>query len=83
MVDKLIFLILSKRDVVFLSTTKEKIFAATGFAGDSVIPTIVFHGERSRHGNVCQGCWGYRINCVRTLIVQYTEDLDKFMSLSV
>jgi hypothetical protein len=70
----------SRGDVEFLSTTKEKIIATTGLAQDHVTPTLVFYGENSRHGNVCRECWGYRSNCSRTRIGQCTEALDKFMS---
>ncbi|MFC1866550.1 hypothetical protein ACFL0H_00190 [Thermodesulfobacteriota bacterium] len=74
------FAFVIKGDVVFLSTTKEKIVATTGLAQDHVTPTLVFYGENSRHGNVCHECWGYRSNCSRTRIGQCTEALDKFMS---
>ncbi len=74
------FALVSRGDVVFLSTTKEKIVATTGLAQDRLTPTIVFDGENSRHGNVCIECWGYRSNCSRTRIGQCTEALDEFMS---
>ena len=74
------FAFVSKGDVEFLSTTKEKIIATTGFAQDKITRTIVFQGENSKHGNVCQACWGYRSSCSETRIGQCTEALDKFMS---
>lgn len=66
--------------VEFASTTGERITAWRGLAGDGITPTIVFQGERVRHGNVCPACWGFRSNCSRTRIGQCTEALDKRMS---
>jgi hypothetical protein len=68
-----------KGGVVFRSTTNEEITARQGLAGDGMTPTIAFQGEKSRHGNVCPACWGYRGNCSETRIGQCTEALDKYM----
>ena len=75
-----VYSFVSKGDIVFLSTTKEKIKATIGYGQDRVTRTIVFYGENSRHGNVCPACWGYRSNCSRTRIGQCTEALDDFMA---
>lgn len=61
--------------VSFPSTTRETITAVKGFARDGT-PTIVFHGERNRHGSVCQACWGFRIDCSGSRIGQCAEALD-------
>jgi hypothetical protein len=37
----------------FRSTTGESIYARQGLARDGVTPTIVFQGERNRHGSTC------------------------------
>lgn len=50
-------------EISFISTTGERIIAIRGLAGDGVTPTIVFKGENSKQGNVCQACWGFRKNC--------------------
>ncbi len=61
--------------LTFISTTGETIRANQGTTEDGVIPTIVFVGENSRHGNVCEACWGYRNNCSGTNIGQCVEAL--------
>ena len=60
----------------FQSTTGEQIKAQQGQARDGVTETIVFHGERNRHGSVCHACWGYRIDCNGSYIGQCAEALD-------
>jgi hypothetical protein len=64
-------------EVPFISTTGEKIIAIRGIAQDGITPTIVFKEEKSKHGNVCQQCWGYRRNCNGTRIGQCNEALDR------
>jgi hypothetical protein len=66
--------------VTFASTTGELIRAGQGKTKDGITPTIVFIGEKSRHGNVCHACWGYRCNCSGTRIGQCTEALDRHMT---
>jgi hypothetical protein len=61
----------------FRSTTNENISATRGMAGNGVTLTIVFSGERSRHGNVCRKCWGFRDACTRSHIGQCVEALDQ------
>ena len=67
------------RAFTFFSTTGEKITATRGTTKDGNTDTIVFDGVKSRHGNVCHACWGYRSNCSRTRIGQCTETLDKII----
>ncbi len=62
--------------ITFKSTTNECIYARRGKTSKGIF-TIVFVGERSTHGNVCDKCWGYRNNCSGTHIGQCTEGLDK------
>jgi hypothetical protein len=62
--------------VDFKSTTGEKIHATQSFARDGITPTITFTGKKSRHGNVCADCWGFRQNCSGTWIGQCVESLD-------
>lgn len=66
--------------VSFRSTTGEEIFARHGKTRDGDIDTIVFIGERSRHGNVCEACWRYRIDCNGSRIGQCAEALDDVIS---
>jgi viroplasmin and RNaseH domain-containing protein len=44
--------------VSFLSTTDERIIAKAGYTKDKTTKTIVFMGERNRHGSTCKECWG-------------------------
>lgn len=60
----------------FRSFGNERIVAVRGYAQDRITPTIVFTGERNKHGNVCPACWGYRKNCTATRIGQCVESLD-------
>lgn len=64
------------KGVTFRSTTGEKISASLSMARDRVTPTIVFMGERNRHGSVCRSCWGFRIECNQARIGQCAEALD-------
>jgi hypothetical protein len=66
--------------VIFPSTTGEQIIATTGKARDGVTPTVVFQGINVKHGNVCQACWGYRLNCSGARIGQCTEALDSHIT---
>jgi hypothetical protein len=66
--------------VEFTSTTGEIIFATQGHTRNGN-PTIVFRGERVKHGNVCHACWGYRSNCSNTRIGQCTETLDAVIQI--
>jgi maltose-binding protein MalE len=61
----------------FKSTSNENIMAVIGTDKTGTIPTIVFHGEHTRHGNVCEACWGFRSNCSKTHIGQCVEVLDQ------
>jgi hypothetical protein len=61
--------------ITFTSTTGECIHAKRGKTSSGDI-TIVFFGEKVRHGNVCEKCWGYRNNCSGTHIGQCAEALD-------
>lgn len=70
---------INHREISFRSTTGEKLTAKLGKAKDGVTQTIVFTGEKSRHGNVCSACWGYRSNCYTTRIGQCAEALDRYM----
>lgn len=69
-----------EKGLSFRSTTGEKISASQGLAGDGETATIVFVGERNRHGNVCRACWGYRLACTQTRIGQCVEGLDSFIA---
>ena len=65
--------------LTFSSTTGEKVTAtrsSTG-SGDSA---ITFMGEKNRHGNVCEACWGYRNNCSGAHVGQCAEALDNRIS---
>jgi hypothetical protein len=64
----------------FVSTTGEHIHAKQGIARDGKTQTIVFIGERNRHGSTCQACWGFRVDCNQARIGQCAEALDKFLS---
>lgn len=74
------YLFVGESGYTFWSTTQETLKATWGIAEDGVTPTIVFVGERSRHGNVCHACWGFRENCSGTRIGQCTEALDDSMA---
>jgi len=41
--------------------------------------TIVFTGERNRHGSVCASCWGFRIECNQARIGQCAQALDEIV----
>jgi hypothetical protein len=60
----------------FHSTTGESIYARRGLARDGVTPTIVFQGERNKHGSTCEACWGFRIDCNQSRIGHCAEALD-------
>jgi len=62
--------------VTFKSTEDECMYAKRGKT-DKGLKAIVFIGERSRHGNVCEKCWGFRLNCSGAHIGQCSEGLDK------
>lgn len=67
------------KGVEFQSTTGERIHAREGVAGDGVTLTIVFVGERNRHGSACKACWGFRIDCNQSRIGQCVEALNKII----
>ncbi len=69
--------------ITFLSTTNEEITARQGFAGDKTTATIVFHGQRNRHGSVCEACWGFRVDCNGSRIGQCAQALDAAISSGV
>jgi hypothetical protein len=48
-------------------------------ARDGATPTIVFIGERNRHGSTCKACWGFRVDCNQSRIGQCAEALDAVM----
>ncbi len=60
----------------FRSNTGEQITARQGVSKDGKTRTIVFIGERNTHGNACEACWGYRINCNGSRVGQCAEALD-------
>jgi hypothetical protein len=60
----------------FRSTTGERIKATQSLAKDGLTPTIVFTGERTRHGSVCWACWGFREDCNGSWIGQCAQALD-------
>ncbi len=66
-----------KHGVRFRSTTGERITASQGVAQDRKTPTIVFTGEKNRHGSACQACWGFRIDCNQSRIGHCAEPLDE------
>lgn len=66
--------------LTFKSSTGEKIKANRSKAGDGITLTIVFVGENSKHGNVCNACWGYGKNCSSTRIKHCSEPLDKLIT---
>ena len=70
------------RGVTFSSTTGERITATQSLTRDRTTPTIVFQGERSRHGSVCGACWGFRVDCNRSWVGQCAEALDRIISRS-
>lgn len=63
--------------VSFLSTTGEQIYARRSLTRDRASKTIVFMGERNRHGSTCKACWGFRIDCSGARIGQCAEALDQ------
>lgn len=65
--------------VKFLSTTGEHIYAKQGMARDGETQTIVFIGERNRHGSTCKACWGFRIDCNQARIGQCAEALEAIL----
>jgi len=65
-----------RKGAEFLSTTGEHIYARQGTAKDGTTPTIVFMGERNRHGSACKACWGFRVDCNQSRIGQCAEALD-------
>ena len=64
------------KGVGFGSTTGEEITASQDLAKDGMTTTIVFVGERTRRGNVCKACWGFRNSCNQSRIGQRVETLD-------
>jgi len=69
-----------KKGASFNSTKNKGITATQGYAEDNKTKTIVFKGEtdkKSKHGNVCKACWGYRKSCCKSWIGQCAESLDK------
>ena len=65
-----------QRGITFSSTTGEQITATQGFTRDKTTITIVFQGQRNRHGSVCKACWGFRIDCNKSRVGQCAEALD-------
>ena len=65
--------------VTFRSTTGERINATPGRTRDGKTKTIVFMGERNRHGSACASCWGFRVDCNLARIGQCAEALDQIV----
>jgi hypothetical protein len=65
------------KGISFISTTGEQIHATTGYSKDGTTKTIVFMGERTRHGSAYNACWGYRSDCSGSRIGQCAEALDQ------
>ncbi len=63
----------------FPSTTGEQITASRGFSRDMTTETIVFVGERNRHGSVCEARWGFPIDCNQSRIGHCVRALDAIM----
>jgi len=61
--------------VSFPWATEETTRATQGFARDGLKPTIVFLGEKNRHGSACPARWGFRIGCNQSRIGQCAETL--------
>jgi len=68
-----------EKGVTFRSTTGERIKATQSVARDRMTNTIVFTGERNRHGSVCASCWGFRIECNQARIGQCAQALDEIV----
>jgi hypothetical protein len=66
-----------KHGIRLRSTTGEKLTITRGVARDEETPTIVFVGERNRHGSACRACWGFRLDCNGARIGQCAEPLDE------
>lgn len=66
--------------ITFLSTTNEQITARQGFTRGKSAATIVFRGQRNRHGSVCEACWGFRVDCNGSRIGQCAEPLEAVIS---
>ena len=76
------YALVGSRGFKFQSTTGEQITASQGMTKDRITQTIVFIGERNRHGSVCESCWGFRIDCNGSRIGQCAEALDSVLSSS-
>ena len=63
--------------VTITSTTGEKIRVRAGTTRDKNTQTLVFQGERNRHGSACSACWGFRVDCSGSRIGQCAEALDQ------
>lgn len=74
-----VFEFVGTKGVTFRSTTGEAIYATRGVALDRITPTIVFMGERNRHGSACPRCWGFRIDCNQARIGQCAQALDQLV----
>lgn len=68
------------KGVKFRSTTGERIYERQGIAKDGITPTIVFMGERNRHGSACSACWEFRKDFNQSRIGQCAEALDAVVS---
>jgi hypothetical protein len=66
--------------LTFQSTTGEHITAKQGTARDGRTATIIFHGQATRHGSVCEACWGFRVDCNGSWIGHCAEALDLVLS---
>jgi len=72
-----VFNYVGKDGVEFKSTTGETIFARWGKTKEGNHDTIIFLGERNRHGSACEACWGYRTDCNGSWIGQCAQALDE------
>jgi hypothetical protein len=75
-----VYAIVGSSGFKFQSTTGEMITASQGLTKDRAMQTIVFMGERNRHGSVCESCWGFRVDCNGSRIGQCAEALDSALS---
>lgn len=68
---------IGKNKYCFLSSTQESIVAFQSMAKGSRTPIISFVGQHSRHGGVCEACWGFTIDCNGSRVGQCSRALDE------
>jgi hypothetical protein len=70
----------ANRPVQFRSTTGKKTTARLGLTAGGQ-QTIAFYRQNGGWGgNVCEGCWGFRLSCVGTRIGQWAQALDELLA---